>query len=109
RICVCFHAADGIRGLTVTGVQTCALPISCAPARPPLAPPPPARRPAPQAPGPRAPSSRRQRFPVPRLPIYRAPVAVRRREAAREIGRASCREGLRVAAAVQEGSRGRSP
>src|SRR5438270_5906184 len=26
-----FQAEDGIRDLTVTGVQTCALPISCAP------------------------------------------------------------------------------
>src|SRR2546430_7706057 len=29
-----FQAEDGIRDLTVTGVQTCALPISVAPARP---------------------------------------------------------------------------
>src|SRR6266567_4989468 len=27
--CFFFQAEDGIRGLTVTGVQTCALPISC--------------------------------------------------------------------------------
>src|SRR2546430_4336414 len=29
-----FQAEDGIRDLTVTGVQTCALPISVAPGRP---------------------------------------------------------------------------
>src|SRR2546430_13249950 len=29
-----FQAEDGIRDLTVTGVQTCALPISCSRARP---------------------------------------------------------------------------
>src|SRR5256886_9382208 len=28
-VCVFFQAEDGIRDLTVTGVQTCALPISC--------------------------------------------------------------------------------
>src|SRR2546427_3522364 len=29
-LCFFFQAEDGIRDLTVTGVQTCALPISCA-------------------------------------------------------------------------------
>src|SRR2546430_6876577 len=31
RVFFFFQAEDGIRDLTVTGVQTCALPISCAP------------------------------------------------------------------------------
>src|SRR5688572_20567995 len=36
-LCLFFRAGDGIRDLTVTGVQTCALPISLSP--PPASPP----------------------------------------------------------------------
>src|SRR2546430_5359563 len=35
RVCFFFQAEDGIRDLTVTGVQTCALPISARDLRPP--------------------------------------------------------------------------
>src|SRR5256886_5374788 len=50
-----FQAEDGIRDLTVTGVQTCALPISAgppAPARPPRTPAASCRRCAARAPAP---------------------------------------------------------
>src|SRR3712207_8938317 len=59
-----FQAEDGIRDIGVTGVQTCALPISSrAPPRPPPAPPPP--RPSPTAPGHGAPAPAAGRAPCP--------------------------------------------
>src|SRR5688572_31294087 len=83
-----FQAEDGIRDLTVTGVQTCALPISppaAAPRHPPSAG---ARGPA------HAPPPRPRAAPAPPASPRRAagrssPPASRR---GRQIGRASCRE-----------------
>src|SRR2546430_11939129 len=89
-VCFFFQAEDGIRDLTVTGVQTCALPIcigalergageqvqSVAIAEPPVEVDRILERPA-------------QRL---RLPATAVARAVRPREHRREIGRASCRE-----------------
>src|SRR5690606_40996111 len=58
-----FQAEDGIRFFHVTGVQTCALPISRSPARPPPAPP---RSPPPSPPP--SPAGRRRRLPPPPRP-----------------------------------------
>src|SRR5437773_8232028 len=80
-----FQAEDGIRYRDVTGVQTCALPISArrlprrAARRPPTRPRPLARRPPPPRPPPRLPRPTRP----PRAP-------------GRQIGRASCRERVEV-------------
>src|SRR2546421_9467077 len=80
-----FQAEDGIRDLIVTGVQTCALPISDSRPRSRTLPGPP-RPPTPPSPGGRSLDrgrarclpDRRSRFPADGSP--------------REIGRASCRE-----------------
>src|SRR5207245_5225935 len=93
----CVQAEDGIRDATVTGVQTCALPIS-SPTRTSRKPTPPRRRQArdgelrgtsaPDLPSPGRPKSR----------IGREQEEQEVRGAAREeIGRASCREGVAVA------------
>src|SRR5256886_5536005 len=84
-----FQAEDGIRDLTVTGVQTCALPISCAPSsRPTRSFTRTRRRPSRRSPTiRRAPTTRYwRRATTPRCPPSRA---YRCRP---EIGRASCRE-----------------
>src|SRR5205085_9240944 len=96
-------AEDGIRYLTVTGVQTCALPISLPPPQPPSGPPagPGARRPG----GPRRSRAPRRVAPRPRTPGGVGPaLRVRRggrphvdvRSGPPEIGRASCRERVEV-------------
>src|SRR5688572_31760035 len=56
-----FQAEDGIRDLTVTGVQTCALPISTPTRATPTRATPRARAPHPRAPHPRAPRARAPR------------------------------------------------
>src|SRR2546430_9422552 len=83
-----FQAEDGIRDLTVTGVQTCALPISARlPAATPCNAP---RRGADGTP----PCRRRTPVRPTRVPQAgcRAPAARSIPRATREIGRASCRE-----------------
>src|SRR5437867_8965302 len=71
-----FQAEDGIRDRTVTGVQTCALPISARRVR---------RRDRPRRPAPPPP------------PRWSAPPSGRRgRPASGQIGRASCRERVSV-------------
>src|SRR2546430_5714861 len=82
-----FQAEDGIRDLTVTGVQTCALPILRA-----VACRSPAREPerallGAAAAGLGAGGVRRRRVPLPGLPLRRL-----RKRHGREIGRASYRE-----------------
>src|SRR5207245_3827905 len=88
-----FQAEDGIRDATVTGVQTCALPISPCESwprgsvrdRPPAGP----GRPPPGPPAPAPPAPRgRARYAAPR-PLRAARDSRRR---SRQIGRASCRE-----------------
>src|SRR5688572_31612942 len=87
-----FQAEDGIRDLTVTGVQTCALPISRrdpeglgrGSARRPTA-----RRAAPVA---RARGGRHAQA----LPDDAAAPAAPRRRAGAQIGRASCRERVEI-------------
>src|SRR5690606_39896911 len=82
--CFFFQAEDGIRGFHVTGVQTCALPIS---------------RVARTAPPPIHPRDRRRARPLPGRPVSGTPWSSRSgRARARppdrcQIGRASCREG----------------
>src|SRR5688572_684384 len=70
-LCFFFQAEDGIRDLTVTGVQTCALPIS--PARP-------------------AAGARTDLRRTPVVPWLGVGVRRRDGDARAEIGRASCRE-----------------
>src|SRR5256886_3013991 len=82
-----FQAEDGIRDLTVTGVQTCALPISRRPA---------GHRARRGVPGRRPSTPRRARCPAGRR-AHPAPAESRGRAGPRarahgEIGRASCRE-----------------
>src|SRR3712207_8534820 len=89
-----FQAEDGIRDIGVTGVQTCALPISGG-----LHPDPSARRHA----GRRQRRRRRQ----PRAPVldrgqggqlHAGGLPVRRGRAREQIGRASCRERVEISA-----------
>src|SRR5256886_8778321 len=71
-----FQAEDGIRDLTVTGVQTCALPISLAPRRLDRRSGGPARMAGRRAP-PRGPSRRPTRRPRPARPRPAGPAALR--------------------------------
>src|SRR2546430_4400081 len=81
-----FQAEDGIRDLTVTGVQTCALPISNAPVWPTTK----ERRPTCAGSGP---AVRRQRPALqPVEPVADSPPILVERGRLNEIGRASCRE-----------------
>src|SRR5690606_39988814 len=80
-----FQAEDGIRDFHVTGVQTCALPISARPELP---------RPEPYPPGPR-PSPRPEPYPPEPYPPPQPPRPPRMAavdDSRRQIGRASCRE-----------------
>src|SRR5207237_7934156 len=89
-----FQAADGIRVSSVTGVQTCALPISRQ--RPARARAPPAGEPElePEQEPSLAPWSVRSL--LPRRPVRSAPARVR--VSREQIGRASCREREQVTA-----------
>src|SRR2546430_3081156 len=88
--CFFFQAEDGIRDLTVTGVQTCALPISPSIAKG-------WRRPRPALRAERnGDNSPNERVAVPRFTMTQGftkrPRSAARDEGSPEIGRASCRE-----------------
>src|SRR5256886_7362544 len=91
RVSFFFQAEDGIRVLTVTGVQTCALPISPAPRVATAAKSSRASAVPRAPPDARSPRLSHRAAPVPGLrPIHAE--AARRRFGAAQIGRASCRE-----------------
>src|SRR5262249_58870396 len=88
-----FQAEDGIRDWSVTGVQTCALPISAPPRAPPVG------------------SQALEQQYVSRLEEHAAELAEHFAQSTDEIGRASCRERVEIsggAVSVKKKKRGRS-
>src|SRR5690606_40795097 len=93
-----FQAEDGIRDFHVTGVQTCALPISRRGAARPLRLPPAKRRPDDPIPRPAAPDPASRPLAAAAAPCASATARpCRGARADAEIGRASCREGGEIA------------